>query len=74
MSRSEPEEPLVKVARAQNLPEAQLIENLLSAQHIPCLIVRAPGADVPDFLAAGARDVLVPESVAAEARDALNER
>jgi Putative prokaryotic signal transducing protein len=74
VSHSEPKEPLVKVARAQNLPEAELIENLLREQRIPCMVVRAPGADVPDFLAAGARDVLVPESAAAEARDALNER
>ena len=32
---------------------------------------RAPGADVPDFLVAGARDILVPESGAEAAREAL---
>jgi pimeloyl-ACP methyl ester carboxylesterase len=62
---------LVKVARAQNQSEAELIEDLLLAHGIPSLLRRSPGVDVPDMLAAGARDVLVPESGAQAAREAL---
>jgi Putative prokaryotic signal transducing protein len=62
---------LVKVARAQNEPEAQLIQGLLLEHGIPSMARRAPGFDVPDFLATGPRDVLVPESGAEAAREAL---
>jgi ribosomal protein L37E len=62
---------LVKVARAQNQSEAEMIEQLLLTHGIPSLVRRAPGADVPDMLAAGARDVLVPASGAEAAREAL---
>jgi hypothetical protein len=62
---------LVKVAYAQNLPEAQLIQGLLLEEGIPSMARRAPGFDVPDFLAAGPRDILVPESGAQAAREAL---
>ena len=62
---------LVKVARAANQPEAELIESLLLEEGIPSLQRRAGGADVPDFLAAGPRDILVPESGAQAAREAL---
>lgn len=62
---------LVKVARAGNQPEAELIEALLLEQGIPSMSRRAGGFDVPDFLAAGPRDVLVPEAGAQAAREAL---
>jgi len=62
---------LVKVARANNQPEAELIEALLLEEGIPSLLRRSGGFDVPDFLAAGPRDVLVPESGAQAAREAL---
>jgi hypothetical protein len=62
---------MVKVARAANQPEAELIEALLLEEGIPSLLQRSGGADVPDFLAAGPRDVLVPESGADAAREAL---
>jgi predicted esterase len=62
---------LVKVAYAQNLPEAQLIQGLLLEEGIPSMARRAPGFDVPDFLAAGPRDILVPESGVQAAREAL---
>ena len=62
---------LVKVAGAQNQPEAEFIQNLLLAAGVPSVVRRAGGADVPDFLAAGWRDVLVPASMAQLARDAL---
>jgi hypothetical protein len=38
---------------------------------VPSVVRRSGGADVPDFLAAGRRDVLVPKSMAQLARDAL---
>jgi Putative prokaryotic signal transducing protein len=60
---------LVKVARAQNQSEAELIEDLLLAHGIPSLLRGA--VDVVDTLAGGRRDVLVPESAAQAAREAL---
>ena len=62
---------LVKVARAENQPEAEFIEALLLEEGIPSMSRRSRGADVPDFMAAGPRDVLVPESGAEAAREAL---
>jgi hypothetical protein len=62
---------LVKVAYANNQPEAELIEALLLEEGIPSMTRRSGGFDVPDFLAAGPRDVLVPESGAEAAREAL---
>jgi hypothetical protein len=63
---------LVKVAVAQNEAEADLIEALLRDAGIPAVVRRSRGADVPDFLASGARDVLVAASTAEIARDALS--
>lgn len=63
--------PLVKVARAGSQPEAEMIEGMLLGEGIPCLLRRSAGFDVPDFLAAGPRDVLVPESGAQAARETL---
>jgi hypothetical protein len=40
---------------------------------VPSLLRRSAGFDVPDFLAAGPRDVLVPESGLATAREVLLE-
>ena len=62
---------LVKVARAANQPEAEFIEALLLEEGIPSMLRRSGGADVPDFLAAGPRDVLGPASGAQAAREAL---
>ena len=62
---------LVKVARAQHQSEAEFIEGLLLEEGIPCLLRRSRGFDVADMLAAGPRDVLVPESGAQAAREAL---
>jgi Putative prokaryotic signal transducing protein len=62
---------LVKVARAENQPEAEFIEAMLLEQGIPSMLRRSGGFDVPDFLAAGPRDILVPESGAQAAREAL---
>jgi Putative prokaryotic signal transducing protein len=62
---------LVKIARAGNQIEAEVIEGLLREQGIPCLVRRSAGFDLPMFLTAGPRDVLVPESGAQAAREAL---
>jgi hypothetical protein len=63
---------LVSIARAQSQPEAELIAGLLLEEGIPSLIRRAGGFDVAEMLAAGPRDVLVPESGAQAAREALD--
>ena len=62
---------LVKVAGGRHQPEAELIQALLLEEGVPSILRRSAGFDVPDFLAAGPRDVLVPESGAEAARDVL---
>ena len=64
---------LVKVATAHNQAEAEFVQDLLSEEGLPSLLRRAPGFDVPDFLAAGPRDVLVGEALADRAREVLLE-
>ena len=68
------EGPLVKVARASNQPEAELLQALLLDAGVPSLARRSGGFDVPDFLAAGPRDLLVPEGGADVAREVLGQR
>ena len=63
--------PLTKVGWARNQAEAELMEGLLLEQGIPSLVRRSGGFDVPDFLAAGPRDILVPATGAALARELL---
>jgi hypothetical protein len=63
--------PLVRVAGGRNQAEAELIQNILLEEGVPSILRRTAGFDVPDFLAAGPRDVMVPESGAGVARDAL---
>jgi hypothetical protein len=62
---------LVKVGYGQNQAEAEMIQGLLSEHGIPSMLKRAAGFDVPDFLAAGPRQVLVAEEVAEQAREVL---
>ena len=64
---------LVKVAWARNLAEGELIQGILLDQGIPSILRRTRGFDVPDFLAAGPRDVLVPESGREAARALLSD-
>jgi hypothetical protein len=63
----------VKVAAAPDESVALLMEGVLKGAGVPALIRRAPGFDAPDFLAAGPRDVLVPGSLAEEARQVLED-
>jgi hypothetical protein len=65
--------PLVRVARAGHQPEAEMIEALLRDAGIPALSQRSGGFDVPDFMAAGPRDILVPAEAAELAREVLGE-
>jgi hypothetical protein len=64
---------LVRVAGGRNQAEAELIQGLLLEEGVPSMLRRTAGFDVPDFLAAGPRDVMVPESGAAIARETLRE-
>ncbi len=64
---------LVKVAYADNEPEAELIQGLLRNAGVGSVVRRAPGFDVPEFLAAGPRHVLVAASDVPVARDVLPE-
>jgi hypothetical protein len=67
LARGEP----VRVARARHQAEAELIQGILLEEGVPSYHRRSAGFDVPDFLAAGPRDVLVPESGVEVARAAL---
>ena len=63
--------PLVRVAGAQQQPEAEMIQGLLLDHGVPSMVRRSAAFDVPDFLAAGPRDILVPESAVEVARETL---
>ena len=63
---------LVRIAGGRNLAEAELIQGILLEEGIPSIQKRTRGFDVPDFLAAGPRDILVPESAAEDAHGLLN--
>lgn len=60
---------LVKVAYALSLMEAEMIQGLLSEHGIPSMVQRT--VDNPEFLAAGPRQILVPEAAAERAREVL---
>ncbi len=62
---------LVRVAGGRNQAEAELIQGLLLEWGVPSVLRRSAGFDVPDFLAAGPRDVLVPEAGAQTAQEVL---
>jgi Putative prokaryotic signal transducing protein len=62
---------LVKVGYGQQQAEAEMIQGLLAEHGIPSMLRRAAGWDVPDFLAAGPREVLVAEELADQAREIL---
>jgi hypothetical protein len=67
------EGPLVRAAWARNQTEAEFIQGMLLEEGVPSMLRRSAGFDVPDFLAAGPRDVLVPASALATAREVLLE-
>ena len=65
------EGPLVRVAWARNQAEAELIQGLLLEEGVPSIVKRTRGFDVPDFLAAGPRDIFAPASGVETARAVL---
>ena len=62
--------PWVRVAFALHQPEAEMMAGILGDLDIPVLIRRTT-MDVPDMLAGGPRELLVPEEHAADASAAL---
>jgi hypothetical protein len=64
---------LVTVAGAQNQAEAEFIQGLLLEEGVPSVLRRSAGFDVPDFLAAGPRDIMVPLAALDTAREVLLE-
>ncbi len=62
---------LVRVVGAHNQAEAEFIQGMLLEEGVPSLLRRSAGFDVPDFLAAGPRDILVPAAGATTAREVL---
>ena len=62
---------LVRVAGGRNQAEAEFIQALLLEEGVPSLLRRTRGFDVPDYLAAGPRDVLVPAAGVETAREVL---
>ena len=65
------EGPLVRVAGAHHQAEAEFIQGLLLEEGVPSMLQRSRGFDVPDMLAAGPRDVMVPQTGVEAAREVL---
>jgi len=64
---------LVRVAGGRNQAEAEFIQGMLLEEGVPSMLRRSAGFDVPDFLAAGPRDILVPLPAVGTAREVLLE-
>ncbi|MDQ3849045.1 MAG: hypothetical protein M3296_00310 [Actinomycetota bacterium] len=62
---------LVRAAGARNQTEAEFIQGLLLEEGVPSVLRRTRGFDVPDMLAAGPRDVMVPRAGFEAAREVL---
>jgi hypothetical protein len=60
-----------RVAVVANIAEGELVQGILLEEGIPSYLRRSAGFDVPDFLAAGPRDVMVPASAVETARELL---
>jgi membrane associated rhomboid family serine protease len=67
-----PEVEWVRVAIARNQPEAEMIQGLLADAGIPSYVRRMAGFDVPDYLAGGPRDIMVPGDRALEAHAVID--
>lgn len=59
------------VVVAINQAEADMLEDMLRSEGIPCMTRTIGNPTPPDFLAIGRREVLVPESALPAARDLL---
>jgi hypothetical protein len=62
---------LVRVVGASNQTEAEFIQGMLLEEGVPSTLRRTRGFDVPDMLAAGPRDIMVPASGYPAAREVL---
>ncbi|MDH3227142.1 MAG: hypothetical protein OEM67_08665 [Thermoleophilia bacterium] len=71
-SHKEPERKWVVVYFAQNLPDGELQAARLKDADIPVFVRRTANMDVPDMLAGGRRELLVPEHYELEARAILD--
>jgi hypothetical protein len=67
LARGEPR----RVTVVRNLAEGELIQGILLEEGIPSILRRTGGFDVPDMIAAGPRDVMVPASGVEAARSLL---
>jgi hypothetical protein len=72
-TRSTTDNDLVKVAYVSDESEAELLQGLLRTADVSSVVRRAPGFDVPEFLAAGPREVLVAASDVPVAREVLRD-
>ncbi len=64
---------VAKVAMGRNQADAEMIQGILLEEGIPSILQRMRGFDVPDFLAAGPRDIMVPQSGVEAARTLLEQ-
>ena len=71
IKRQYSEGPLMWAATTRNQAEAELIQNLLLENGVPSTLRRTRGFDVPEMMAAGPRDVMVPSSGVETAREVL---
>ncbi|MFY9264254.1 MAG: DUF2007 domain-containing protein [Solirubrobacterales bacterium] len=62
---------LRRVTIAANQAEAEMVEQMLRSQGIPCVVRSAARPNLPDYISPGRRDILVPEGGLAAARDLL---
>jgi hypothetical protein len=62
----------VRVALARHEAEAEMLAGILEGHGIPRFVRRTMGADVPEMMAGGMREVLVPEARALEAHALLD--
>lgn len=69
--RAAPRPDPVRVAVAMHQPEAELLVGMLANAGIPAM-VRRTTFDVPDMLAAGPREILVPAAFALQAHAVLD--
>jgi len=61
------------VGFARNQAEAEMVQGMLLEEGIPSMLKRTRGFDVPDYLAGGPRDILVPQTGAEQARRLLDD-
>ena len=73
ISESTKDGDLVKVAYANDESEAELLQGFLRSADVGSVVRRTSGFDVPEFGAAGPRDVLVAASDVPVAKDLLRE-